>query len=175
MDDRYQLNEKEYVQLSNDALEVFRIGVRTTEKESGGILLGSVFPRSHVLVEMATRPGFLDKAGRYFFERSRPRAQTIVNRRWKKSAGQSIYLGEWHTHPVADPVPSSRDRTMIRNMFHQTKMEIDFLLLIIVGTRSLWIGIENGESVRELLGYTGRTSNGETARSVDVSLFEKGA
>lgn len=152
MDNRYQLNEKEYVQLSNDALDVFRIGVETTGKESGGILLGSVFPQSHVLVELATRPGFLDKAGRYFFERSRLRAQRIVNRRWKKSGGQSIYLGEWHTHPVADPVPSARDRTMIRNMFHQTKMEIDFLLLLIIGTSCLWIGIENGESLRELVG-----------------------
>lgn len=150
MDNRYQLTEKEYVQLSNDTLEVFRSGARTTDKESGGVLLGSVFPRSHVFVEMATRPGFLDKAGRYFFDRSRARAQRIVNRHWKKSAGQCIYLGEWHTHPVADPVPSSRDQKMIRNMFHQTKMEIDFLLLIICGKSALWVGLENGESLREL-------------------------
>ena len=159
MDDRYLLNEKEYVQLSSEALDVFRLCATTTGKESGGILLGSVFPQSHVLVQLATRPGLFDKAGRYFFERSRLRAQRIVNRCWNKSGGESIYLGEWHTHPVADPVPSSRDRTMIRNMFHQTKMEIDFLLLIIIGTRSPWIGIENGESLRQLVGNRRRTSD----------------
>ncbi len=168
----YQLNEKEYVQLSDDALEVFRRSIQTSGMESGGILLGSVYPRSHVSVEKATRPGFLDKAGRYFFERSRARAQSIVNRHWKKSSGLKIYLGEWHTHPVAYPVPSPRDRRMIRNMFRQTKMEIDFLLLIIVGTSSLWIGIENGESLRQLLVYTDGTSNEETVLSVGVNLLE---
>jgi integrative and conjugative element protein (TIGR02256 family) len=155
MKDRYQLNEKEYLQLSDDALRVFRSSIQTSGNESGGILLGSIYPRSHVVVEKATRPGLLDKAGRYFFDRSRSRAQRIVNRHWKKSAGLEVYLGEWHTHPVADPVPSSRDRRMIRNMFRQTEMEIDFLFLIIVGRNTIWIGVENGESLRELDSVTG--------------------
>ncbi|MGH9871343.1 MAG: Mov34/MPN/PAD-1 family protein [Pyrinomonadaceae bacterium] len=113
------------------------------------------------MVERATRPGFLDKAGRYFFDRSRARAQRIVNWHWKKSDGFGVYLGEWHTHPVGYPVPSGRDRRMIRNMFHQTEMEIDFLLLIVVGRNSIWIGIENGVWLRQLRSDTGEVSNGE--------------
>ncbi len=158
MNSRYQLNESEHVQLSDNALEVFQSSIQTSGKESGGILLGSVYPRSHVLVERATRPGFLDKAGRYFFDRSRSRAQRIVNRHWKMSAGLEVYLGEWHTHPVAHPVPSSRDRRMIRNMFRQTEMEIDFLFLIVVGRSSIWIGVENGESLLKLSPITDEAS-----------------
>jgi integrative and conjugative element protein (TIGR02256 family) len=86
----------------------------------------------------------------FFFNRSRKRAQEIVNKQWKKSSGISIYLGEWHTHPVPDPVPSSRDRQMIRNMFNQTQMEITFLFLIIIGTRSNWVGVEDGKTLRHL-------------------------
>jgi hypothetical protein len=34
-------------------------------------------------------------------------------------------------------------------------MEIDFLFLIIVGRNTIWIGVENGESLRELDSVTG--------------------
>jgi hypothetical protein len=44
-------------------------------------------------------------------------------------------------------------------------MEIDFLLLIVVGRNSIWIGVENGESLRELRSVTDSTSNERTVSS----------
>jgi integrative and conjugative element protein (TIGR02256 family) len=151
MINRYQIDERRHIEFSSDVREVFGAHIqRSGQNESGGILLGSVFPASHVLVEMATTPKYPDQAGPCFFDRSRARAQRIVEREWENSSGVRTYLGEWHTHSEAHPKPSGRDRRMIRNMFRQTKMHIDFLILVIVGITTNWVGVEEGNSLRQL-------------------------
>ncbi len=111
--------------------------------EAGGILLGRLFRDSGVVVEVATPPGPFDKAGPRFFHRSRESAQQHVDKAWHDSGGEQVYLGEWHTHPSPVPLPSWRDRTMIRNMFKQTRMEISFLILVVVGYDENWVGIQD--------------------------------
>jgi integrative and conjugative element protein (TIGR02256 family) len=149
MNNRYRISKNECLELSERVTSSIHGCIQAgRRKEAGGILLGTVYPRERVLITDITVPGRFDKAGFYFFDRSRKRAQRIVNSCWKRSTGECIYLGEWHTHAEAVPSPSSRDRAMIRNMFKQTEMEIEFLFLIVVGLESVWIGIENG---RELL------------------------
>jgi integrative and conjugative element protein (TIGR02256 family) len=148
---RYQISEAEHVVFSKDVLGIFQSHIQTSgRKESGGILLGCVYPGSHTLIDIATRPGAFDKAGLRYFDRSRKRAQRIVEREWDTSGGTRVYLGEWHTHSELHPSPSMRDRQMIHNMFQQTTMEIDFLFLAIIGIRSNWVGIQDGKRLRRL-------------------------
>ena len=148
---RYGLRKSQFIEFSQEVVETFR-GFRQgpSENEVGGVLLGRIYHGSHVLVELATSPNSRDKAGRYFFDRSRPAAQTVVNNAWRASKGEQNYIGEWHSHPISHPVPSKRDRQMIRNMFRGTQREINFLFLVIVGTEENWVGIENGWRLRRL-------------------------
>ncbi len=118
--------------------------------EAGGILIGRLFADSRVVVEKATTPGPLDKAGPRFFHRSRESAQQHVDKAWHDSEGEQVYLGEWHTHSLPVPVPSWRDRTMIRNMFKQTRMEITFLALVIVGHDENWVGMQDKNKLYHL-------------------------
>ena len=111
--------------------------------EAGGILIGRLFADSRIVVENATHPGPHDKAGPRFFHRSRESAQQHVDKAWHDSEGEQVYLGEWHTHSSAIPIPSWRDRVMIRNMFKQTIMEINFLFLVVVGHDENWVGIQD--------------------------------
>jgi integrative and conjugative element protein (TIGR02256 family) len=120
--------------------------------EAGGVLLGSVYTLSHTVVEIATTPGPLDRAGPYHFDRSRDAAQAIVNSSWERSAGELIYLGEWHTHRESQPKPSRRDSAMIRNMLRQTEMTIDYLVLVVVGTQEIWVGMDDGRRLAKLSG-----------------------
>jgi hypothetical protein len=39
---------------------------------------------------------------------------------------------------------------MIRNMLRESRMEIDFLFTIIVGTRDYWVGYQKGEKLAQL-------------------------
>lgn len=120
------------------------------DNEAGGILLGREYPGKYILIDAVSVPCSQDRAGRTWFERSCTVAQQLVNEAWEHSNGERIYLGEWHSHPEEHPRPSSRDRAMIRNMFRESKMEIDFLLLIIIGQATNWIGMETGRSLVKL-------------------------
>jgi len=108
--------------------------------EAGGILLGNV-AEDYVEIMDATTPSRFDLRNFFSFVRARIPAQLRINKAWKKSTGTKIYLGEWHTHREVNPSPSMDDRQMIAKAFKETKMEIDFLYLIIVGVNgTYWIG-----------------------------------
>jgi integrative and conjugative element protein (TIGR02256 family) len=122
-------------ELHPDVFKVFKDYQQVSgRKEAGGILLGTVFPEK-VLIEIATSPNNRDKAGRFFFNRNVDMAQLAVNRAWAESGGKTIYVGEWHTHPEPKPTPSSDDHKLLWDMLLDTKMHIDFLFMIIIGTQ----------------------------------------
>ncbi|MCL4299615.1 MAG: Mov34/MPN/PAD-1 family protein [Anaerolineae bacterium] len=151
MIEQYELRSNEIVEISADALSTFqKYRPSLGTNEAGGILLGRVYPGSRIVVEVATPPNTHDKAGRFYFHRDAVTAQQIVNRAWHNGQGECIYLGEWHSHNEPYPCPSRRDRQMIRKMLRKTRMEINFLLLIIVGIKECWVGVEDGKVLTEL-------------------------
>jgi integrative and conjugative element protein (TIGR02256 family) len=151
MKTRYDMESGLYVEFSAAVVETFLTHRQErSQNEAGGILLGRVYAESHVVLEVATMPNALDYAGPYYFNRSRQAAQEVVNRVWRDSNGERNYLGEWHSHPIARPTPSSRDRQMIRNMFRQSVMSVGFLFLVVVGTKENWVGLENGSVLKKL-------------------------
>lgn len=124
----------------------YRLDRRT---ESGGVLLGRVYA-SEIEVEAATEPTVADRAGPTFFERSTIAAQALVDQAWARSRGEQIYLGEWHSHPTSIAIPSSRDRRMILNNLDEAKMAINFLILVVIGWTTDWIGIAQGKALRRI-------------------------
>jgi len=78
--------------------------------ESGGILLGRRRGR-HLEVLMATEPSTHDKRSTYLFVREAEGHAELAQEAWLKGERQVDYLGEWHSHPQAFPVPSGIDRT----------------------------------------------------------------
>lgn len=149
--DRYQMPSGAELRFSENVIRTFMKYKQSKGKpEAGGILLGRVYIDGRVFVEKVTAPSKWDRAGRYFFDRSKVVAQRAVNATWRESDGHVIYLGEWHTHPEASPTPSLRDKIMIRNMRWQTQMEIDFLITVIVGLNDKWVGLETGTELVKL-------------------------
>ena len=123
---------------------VFKTFSKFTRKkvnnESGGILLGNVY-KKHCEIVKVTMPNKYDSFGPNFFVRSKRGAQPYINKSWKKSNGTEIYLGEWHTHFEVEPRPTLTDKNMIINSLRKTKMEIDFLFLVIVSLhKTFWVG-----------------------------------
>jgi integrative and conjugative element protein (TIGR02256 family) len=148
-----------YIEFSDSLrqLRVYAPAIKTFRKhepkingpESGGILLGYVY-ENHDEIIKATIPNRLDYRGPFSFIRSKIPAQRKINISWKKSKGCLIYLGEWHTHSESDPKPSGTDMEMIEKAFKETKMEIDFLYLIIVGLKNTyWVGRKNSNGLTE--------------------------
>jgi integrative and conjugative element protein (TIGR02256 family) len=149
----YQVNRDCTLTVGPDALRVFDNYRMQRRKEAGGILLGRVYP-SMIEIEVATSPSAADEAGAFFFNRSTRVSQERVNDAWAASSGEQIYLGEWHSHPEPVASPSGRDRSMILNNLRDAKMEIDFLILLILGWKRDWVGVAKGGSLCQLYPVT---------------------
>ncbi len=142
-------HEGKNIEFKKEVMETFNryCQVEPDQHEAGGILLGRVFPNK-ISIEQVSEPAREDESGRYFFFRNVERAQKIINSAWESSNGELIYLGEWHTHPEPMPSPSSTDRTLIRNMLRDSKMRIDFLFMVIIGQKGIYVGRQHKKLIQ---------------------------
>lgn len=76
--------------------------------ESGGILIGSL-RGPHLECTKFTTPGPEDRRSEFSFTRKDPMHQRAAEREWRKSTHSVSFIGEWHTHPSGQPIPSSID------------------------------------------------------------------
>lgn len=109
-----------------------QLGVQAPE--AGGVLLGRLLlDGRNVVIDEATPPAANDLRGPFLFFRKRAPAQKRVRDGWKVSLQTRNYLGEWHTHPEDQPVPSSQDEANWKRVLLEAKFEQDFLFFAIVG------------------------------------------
>ena len=83
--------------------------------ETGGILLGK-FNRINRIIEIME-----------VYELK------IINKRWSETDGVINYVGEWHTHPYMQAIPSDTDIDSLREITAKVKDSLPGTLLIIVG------------------------------------------
>ena len=100
--------------------------------ETGGILIG-VYNESLncAAVRNATGPGRDSRAGRTWFERGVIGLQELLRSHWQQRSG--YYLGEWHFHPGAPPIPSPRDERSMREFASSPLYRCAEPLLLIIG------------------------------------------
>lgn len=104
--------------------------------EAGGIFVGS-YRGPHVEISGCTTPLPRDLRKPTLFDRSDPEHHAAALKAWKESGGTDTYVGEWHTHPVDDPVPSDLD---VRTWRAIMRCVSDPLIFLIAGRRSIWCG-----------------------------------
>jgi integrative and conjugative element protein (TIGR02256 family) len=115
---------------------------KPTDAEAGGILIGRILVENdHFIIDDVSEPMPTDIRKRARFKRSSQGHQDYYNAVWAANRGHCFYLGEWHTHPESDPVPSFVDvQNWIRIM--RLPHETDTLFFVILGTENLrvWHG-----------------------------------
>lgn len=119
---------------------------RWWQREAGGVLLGRHLLDSHdLVVDEVTTPQSGDRRSRFGFFRSQ-RHEALAQDRWTHQAGTGAYLGLWHTHPEADPTPSSVDRKDWEQAVSGDGFDGDRLFFPIIGTSRIrvWTLSRNG-------------------------------
>lgn len=58
---------------------------------------------------------------------------SILEEKWQKTKGSEYYLGEWHSHPVNCPKPSSVDIKTMSRISNNVREECNAPLLLILG------------------------------------------
>jgi integrative and conjugative element protein (TIGR02256 family) len=109
------------------------------QTEAGGVLLGRRRGK-HFEVVHATQPLRTDKRTRMSFVRESFGHQEQAMELWKASRREVGYLGEWHSHPEASPLPSSVDVRQWQQHAQETSDKLP-LLAVITGTTQLYVAL----------------------------------
>jgi len=100
-------------------------------KETGGILIGRYsLEQNMAIVTHVSGPPEDSKSGSYFFLRGIKGLQKILNRLWSR---KEYYLGEWHFHPYAAPIPSNTDNQQMVEFSCDIRMKCPEPILLIIG------------------------------------------
>jgi integrative and conjugative element protein (TIGR02256 family) len=121
--------------------------------EAGGVLLGRFIINSDdIVIDEVTIPHKGDRRGRFSFVRNAVSHQKVIEKKWVQSCGTCNYLGEWHTHPEAVPLPSSRDINDWKRILREAKFYSESLFFVIVGTElvSVWEGFKESLEIKPL-------------------------
>ncbi|MCD8497195.1 MAG: Mov34/MPN/PAD-1 family protein [Alphaproteobacteria bacterium] len=129
------------ITFENEVLELFEKHKQLSEKslEAGGQLFAR-FNKKEVIISKATGLRDGDKRGRFLFWPNRKKEQNEI----KELFGEGYhYVGDWHTHPEIIPTPSKTDLKNIAECYTQSKHDLKYFIMVIIGTD----GFPNGMHV----------------------------
>lgn len=98
------------------------------QPERGGILIGRQ-RGPHLEITDYTEPGAMDASALYSFTKSDPKHGLAAKAAGRQSGGTDTYLGEWHTHPQGNPVPSDIDRGTWKTVSKQQGAMMAFVIV----------------------------------------------
>lgn len=104
--------------------------------ETGGILLGTVEHDTHV-IRHAGGPGPNATRQPDFFQRDLNHAQRLGDAAFDED--HSIWIGDWHTHLGAPPVPSTRDLGTYQGLLADPELGFShFIAIILAASTGDW-------------------------------------
>lgn len=104
--------------------------------ETGGILLGHIGDAT-AQVRHAGDPGPAAVHQPAFFLRDLHHAQQLAAQAFAQDGSE--WIGEWHTHPTAEPVPSARDLHTYLGLLADPQLRFDsFISIILVAPAGTW-------------------------------------
>jgi len=123
--------------------------------EAGGLIIGALRQKQeelfslssppHIEITNVSEPSLKDIRTRFSFVRKGKHHLDLVKKAKVNSNNDIDYLGEWHTHPEVNPLPSSID------VYHwELNLKGRHAVLIIVGIESVWTGYWNGKKAIHL-------------------------
>jgi integrative and conjugative element protein (TIGR02256 family) len=122
------------------ALTIREEALRSADgNETGGLLLGHVEeqPTASAWVRSAGDPGPAAVHRPAFFLRDLHHAQRLAAEAFARDGSE--WIGEWHTHPGASPIPSARDLHTYLGFLTDPRLRFDaFVAVIVVAQAGVW-------------------------------------
>jgi integrative and conjugative element protein (TIGR02256 family) len=125
----------ECVRLTHEAVTTIaaEAEVSTDGLETGGILLGfDADALGEALVMEAGGPGSRAERRGDFFRRDLEHAQALADDAFARTTAR--WIGEWHTHPHGQLVPSRKDLRTYRSFLRDPELAFDSFVAVIVGS-----------------------------------------
>jgi integrative and conjugative element protein (TIGR02256 family) len=133
------------VVLTRSILEVFlTYRQQGSEPEAGGLLFAE-FDFPLIRIVEASHPHATDQRWRTLFIPNRILQRRLIKKLFKHGRH---FVGEWHTHPEANPTPSGLDLNSMVDAFLKSQHELNYFIMIIVGNGAkcpeLWVSAHDG-------------------------------
>jgi integrative and conjugative element protein (TIGR02256 family) len=137
------IEQKTILIISKSVQEIFfkYRQIRNNDIEACGILIGNHKIDGNIVIKAATSPQSKDKRSRYSFKINVAAHQDILEKCFKVSRNEDVYLGTWHTHPENIPTPSMIDIQDWKKQQQANKKLFIRMAFIIVGIKKIgcWI------------------------------------
>lgn len=104
--------------------------------ECGGIFVGSIDENNTAIIKNMMMPRKF-KSSPVFFLRVADFINKWLLRIFRQSEGRILYLGEWHSHPNGQPIPSTTDFNSMEKISLNENVRIRTPILLIVGYNSI--------------------------------------
>ena len=130
----YFISEDEKYRVEITAVVIDRMveHIKTANRyETGGIMIGtySEDQRTAVVSEI-TGPTKDSRSGYTWFNRGVKGLKELLIRQWEM---KQYYLGEWHFHPKASPIPSFQDRKQMKAIAVSHHYHCPEPIMVIIG------------------------------------------
>lgn len=83
--------------------------------------------------------------------RDAQKGNAFIVQDYEQSEHTRVYIGEWHTHPESHPSPSPTDISSIVSNYHTSSLVLPILVMVIVGTESLYVSVYEGNSFVKII------------------------
>lgn len=110
-----------------------------------GVLTGSQIDEKKFRISKVSPPCVASNS-RYGCVRDAQMGNAFIADDYELSEHTRVYIGEWHTHPEQTPTPSPTDISSIVSNYHSSLLALPVLVMVIVGTESLYVSVYEGNS-----------------------------
>lgn len=141
--------EDYHFEIKEEVVETLRCYAQHNGNELCGVLTGVMVGENTCRICKASPP-CVKSNSKYGCERDAELSNQFLKEDYELSDETRSYIGEWHTHPESKPSPSSVDCQSIENNYFTATHTAPFLVMIIVGTDSLFISVYNGKQIEEI-------------------------
>lgn len=108
-----------------------------------GVLTGSQITENVFRISNASPP-CVKCNSRFSCKRDASLANLFIEEDYNTSDHTRVYIGEWHTHPQQNPMPSEVDCNSIIFNYNSATLAIPILFMLIIGNDSIHISVYDG-------------------------------
>ena len=139
------MKEKDFrVEFDDSSIEQLKkYQQKNGEYESGGILVGEVYPEQNKVIVKDVIVSKKAKRNRFGVNIDKKEMQEELEKIRKETEYKYYYIGDWHTHPEKNPKPSWIDKVSYKKTLKTIVLQTNFVVFLIVGNgddimNSLW-------------------------------------
>lgn len=138
------------IEIKEEVIEQLREFTQKDGCELCGVLTGSQIDEKKFRISKVSPPCVANNS-RYGCVRDAQMGNAFIAEDYEQSEHTRVYIGEWHTHPEPNPTPSQTDISSIVSNYHSSSLALPILVMVIVGTESLYVSVYEGNNFIRIL------------------------